>query len=380
MNIKTLQIGKGWFPEEAGGLNRYYYNCIHALPEAGVAVKGLVMGSSLVEKGSIGEVQTFADRDASVFQRWQGIRQLTRSLLKEDNELLVVSHFALYTFPLLNQLRDRALVTHFHGPWALESQLERRKPLTNWAKKALEQLVYQKTVQFIVLSKTFCQILHKEYGISRERIHIIPGGVDVLRFDLPFSQEEAREKLGWERDRAILFCVRRLSKRMGLDNLITAIAQVRHHYPEVLLYIAGKGELAASLQAQIEALNLQDHVKLLGYISEENLPLAYRAADLSVVPTVALEGFGLVVIESLAAGTPVLGTPIGGISEILQLFCPDLVLEGCQAEQLAQGIEEALGGQRRLPSHTACQSYIQKHYTWSAIAPQIKAVYQMALK
>lgn len=368
--MKTLQIGKGWFPEEAGGLNRYYYNCVHALPPVGVTVKGLVMGSSLAN----GQVQAFAARDAPMLQRWQGIRQLTR----QASDSLVVSHFALYTFPILDRLRDRALVTHFHGPWALESRMERRKPLINWAKKALEQRVYQQTAQFIVLSQTFCNILHQDYGIPRERIHIIPGGVEQERFNIPYSREQAREKLGWKRDRAILFCIRRLSKRMGLDHLITAIDQVRHHYPEVLLYIAGKGELATTLQAQIEALNLQDHVKLLGYLPDEDLPLAYRAADLSVVPTVALEGFGLVVVESLAAGTPVLGTPIGGIPEILQPFCPDLVFDSCQTEHLAQGIREALGGQRHLPSQMECQDYIGSHYTWSAIAPQIKAVYQMA--
>ncbi|QDZ41434.1 glycosyltransferase family 4 protein [Euhalothece natronophila Z-M001] len=374
--MKTLQIGMGWFPEEAGGLNRYYYNCFHALSQAGVGVQGLVMGSSLLKDEP---VQVFAPRDSHILQRWQGIRKSAYQILEEEDEYLVVSHFALYTFPILDQLHDRALVTHFHGPWALESRIERRKPLVNWAKKALEQRVYQRTAQFIVLSHTFCNILQQEYHIPRERIQIIPGGVDLNRFDCSFSQEEAQEKLGWKRDRAILFCIRRLSKRMGLDNLITAIDQVRHHYPEVLLYIAGKGELTSTLQAQIEEMNLQDHVKLLGYLADEELPLAYRAADLSVVPTVALEGFGLVVVESLATGTPVLGTPIGGIPEILQPFCPDLILEGYQPQQLAQGIQEVLGGQRHLPTAQACQNYVKEHYTWSAIAPQIKAVYQAAL-
>jgi glycosyltransferase involved in cell wall biosynthesis len=70
---------------------------------------------------------------------------------------------------------------------------------------------------------------------------------------------------------------------MGLENLIAAIAQVRQSYPDILLYIGGKGAIAATLLAQIEALELQENVQLLGYIPEEKLPVAYRAANFSVV-------------------------------------------------------------------------------------------------
>jgi glycosyltransferase involved in cell wall biosynthesis len=166
---------------------------------------------------------------------------------------------------------------------------------------------------------------------------------------------------------------------MGLENLIAAMDKVRRQYPDVLLLIAGKGSLAETLQAQIEELGLTEQVRLLGFVSDQDLGLAYRAADFSVVPTVAWEGFGLIVIESLAAGTPVLGTPIGGIPEILRPFSEDLVFEGTSLEQLAQGIIEALSGQRQLPSSKACEAYIREHYAWPAIAQRMKSVYQAAL-
>jgi glycosyltransferase involved in cell wall biosynthesis len=166
---------------------------------------------------------------------------------------------------------------------------------------------------------------------------------------------------------------------MGLENLIAAMDKVRRQYPDVLLLIAGKGALTETLQVQIEELGLVEQVRLLGFVSDRDLGLAYRAADFSIVPTVAWEGFGLIVIESLAAGTPVLGTPVGGIPEILQPFSEDLVFEGTSAEQLAQGIIEALSGQRQLPSSKACEAYIREHYAWPAIAQRMKSVYQAAL-
>jgi glycosyltransferase involved in cell wall biosynthesis len=154
---------------------------------------------------------------------------------------------------------------------------------------------------------------------------------------------------------------------------------VCRRYPDVLLMIAGKGELRADLEAQVEALSLSNHVKLLGCIAEPHLDLAYRAVNLAVIPTVALEGFGLIAVESLAAGTPILGTPVGGIPEILRPFSEDLVFEGSSAVDICQGLLEVLSGERRLPSEQDCVSYIQKHYTWPVITQRIKSVYDKVL-
>ena len=377
--MKALQIGLEWFPEQGGGLDRVYYDCTRYLPKAGVEIRGLVAGTAGVFKDSGGLVQAFAPPEASLWQRWLGVRQAVQQLLSEEDYDLVTSHFALYTLPVLDKLGSRPLVMHFHGPWALESGIEGNQTIATWLKKILEQTVYQRATDFIVLSQAFRNILHQEYRVPLERIHIVPGGVDIDRFDSNLPRTGARSKLGWPEDRPIIFVVRRLVQRMGLENLISAIAQVRQQYPEVLLLIAGKGVLKPTLQAQIEQLGLVEQVRLLGFVSEQDLGLAYRAADFSVVPTVALEGFGLIVIESLAAGTPVLGTPVGGIPEILQPFSKDLVFEGTSVDQLAQGLLEVLSGKRQLPSSQACRAYVQEHYSWPVIAQKIKEVYQAAI-
>ena len=377
--MKTLQIGLEWFPEQGGGLDRFYYDCTRYLPQVGVDVKGLVAGSSTTNKDTNGRVKAFALPNSSIPKRWLGVRNSFQELTSQNNFDLIVSHFAFYTFPLLNMLDNRPLVTHFHGPWALESGVEANKSVAVKVKKWLEQSTYRRSQLFIVLSQTFRDILHQEYQVPLEQINIIPGGVDIDRFNISLSQTEARSQLSWHQDRPIIFCIRRLAKRMGLENLVAAMAKVRTVCPDALLYIAGKGELAATLQTQIAELELDNNVKLLGYVSDEDLPLCYRAANFSVVPTVALEGFGLIVVESLAAGTPVLGTPIGGIPEILRPFSEDLVFEGYNRDQLARGIIEALSGVRTLPSSQACLDYVQTNYSWNAIAQEIKLVYQKAI-
>ncbi|HEY9771528.1 MAG TPA: glycosyltransferase family 4 protein [Coleofasciculaceae cyanobacterium] len=375
--MKTLQIGMGWFPEQSGGLNRYYYGCSRYLPKVGVDIQGLLTGSEQIAAITQQSIQAFAPTETSLLNRWQGIRQSVKQLASTEYDL-VVAHFALYTFPILNQLGNLPLVFHFHGPWALESDVESQKALEAWVKKTLEQIVYRRASRFIVLSQAFKDILHQQYAVPLNKIHIIPGGVDLEQFQISSSRAEARIELNWEQERTILFCIRRLAKRMGLENLLEAIAIVKTQYPEVLLYIAGRGALAETLQTQITELKLTNHVRLLGYLPDEQLSVAYRAANFSVVPTISFEGFGLIIIESLATGTPVLGTPIGGIPEILQPFCPDLLFEDTSADKLAQGIIEVLSQKRQLPNSEACQAYARDNYAWSVIAPQIKSVYEQA--
>ena len=379
MNLKTLQIGLEWFPEQGGGLDRVYYDCSRHLPKVGVEFKGLVAGSPQVSPSTNGQIKAFAPPDSSLLKRWSEVRKSFKQLITQAEYNLIVSHFALYTFPLLSQLQNFPLVTHFHGPWALESDAEAQKTAAVWLKKELEKTCYRRSCQFIVLSQTFRDLLHQEYQVPLEQINIVPGAVEIDRFALDLTPSEARAKLGWSQARPIIFCVRRLAKRMGLENLIRAIDLVSKQYPDILLYIAGKGALTQTLQQQISELELTNQVHLLGYIPDEELPVAYRAANFSVVPTTTFEGFGLIIIESLAAGTPVIGTPIGGIPEILQPFCPDLLFESATIEHIAQGILEILSDRRKLPNPETCQAYIETNYSWSHISRQIKSVYFKAL-
>ena len=378
--MKTLQIGTSWFLEDAGGLSRVYYGCVNYLPVAGVEVSGLVTGGENVWQSSGGKVETFAAVDSSTWQRSLKLRKAVKRVLASSDYDLVATHFALYTLPALDLLGKLPLVMHFHGPWALESRAEGGGRLSTWGKWAIEKLVYQRANGFIVLSEAFRQILHKTYSVPLEKIFIVGGGIDTAQSDLGLSIAQAREKLGWQKDRRIILCVRRLVQRMGLENLISAIALVRNQHPDVLLLIAGKGAISEALRSQIKELQLENHVQLLGFVPDQDLAIAYRAAELSIVPTISLEGFGLIVIESLAAGTPVLGTPIGGIPEILQPFASDLILEGSTTQQLAQGIIESLSGQRKMPTAEACQAYVRQNYDWQVIARQMKSVYEQILQ
>ena len=378
--IQSLQIGMSWFPEQAGnGLDRMYHGLIRHLPDAGVPVAGVVAGSHHVQVESNDRVRAFAREDRPLIHRIRHLRRTVRTVVANTTIDVAASHFALYTAPVLDLLPDCPLIVHFHGPWGAESRAEGESTLSVRAKTWVEQAVYQRGTAFITLSEAFRQILVRDFGVDPARVHLVPGGVDANRFDTGMSRREARERLDWPTDRPIVVSVRRLAHRMGLENLVEAVRLARRRLPDLLVLIAGTGPLEDALRAQIAGCGLENHVRLLGFVPEADLPLTYRAADLSVVPTVALEGFGLITVESLAAGTPVLVTPHGGLPEVVSDLDPDLVLPGDTPEILAGGLTDVLLGIRSLPHSATCRRYVRERFDWPVVADATGDVYRSVL-
>ncbi|KUZ11564.1 glycosyltransferase family 4 protein [Burkholderia diffusa] len=378
--IKSLQIGMHWFPERAGGLDRMYYSLVGALPGAGVEVRGLVAGSPKVADDTGGAIQGFGPASQPLARRMLAARRALRDEIRSERPDVISSHFALYTFPGLDVTRGIPQVSHFQGPWADESQVEGAASLGQRAKRYLEQAVYTRSSRLIVLSQAFGQILTNRYGIDPSRVRVIPGCVDTAQFDTPLTPAEARHKLQLPQDRPIVLAVRRLVRRMGLEDLIDAIGLVKHRHPDVLLLIAGKGKIGEELQQRIDDAGLQDNVKLLGFVPDNHLAALYRAATVSVVPTVALEGFGLITVESLASGTPVLVTPVGGLPEAVAGLSNDLVLPSTGAEAIAEGLGGALSGAITLPDEAACKRYARDHFDNAVIARRVAGVYEEAIQ
>ena len=379
--VKTasmLCVGNQWFPKAPGGAERYMYELIHNLVACGDRVELCATDlppsshSSLLLTNLASTEQSLPQRLQTCHSRFQ-----RRNLTTPD---AINLQFALYSYPILRQLPATVPITFtFHGPWALESRQEGESNLSVKLKYWLEQQVFQRCDRFIVLSKAFGIILHEHYRVPWHKIHIIPGGVDIERFQANLTRQQAREKLGFPVDRPILFTPRRLVQRMGIDKLLQAVAEVKKYVPDVWLAIAGKGVLRAALERQANALGLQDHVRFLGYVPDEQLPVAYQAADLTVVPSQYLEGFGLILLESLACGTPVVSTPVGGMPEVLTPFQPTLVTETPEAIAIAARLIAFLTGDLPVPDRQACREYAVQNYDWTLLAPKVRDVLLLPL-
>lgn len=370
--LSTLQIGLIASGAQTSGSDRYYFSLLRALRPLDVTVRGVVLGDPAAVEEPVAGVDSFAPEGSRTLRRWLGLRRAVRPLLRSSN--VVVSHFAPHAFPVLDQIRSRPLVAHFHGPWMLEGRAAGLGRRTLFVRGVEERSVYHRARRLIVLSRAFGDILVRDYGVAPDKVRVIPGGVDLQRFRSVGSRADARRALGWDLDRPTVVTVRRLAPTKGIENLIAAVDLLRHRVPDVQVVIAGGGPLAGKFHRQVRDMGLDRWIRFAGYVSDADLPRVYRAADVFVVPTLAFEGFGLVVLESLACGTPVLVTPVSGLPEVVNDLDPGLVLGGTGAQEIAAGLGEALCGALPLPDEQQCIAYAER-FSWPAIAQRVRGVY-----
>ncbi len=258
-----------------------------------------------------------------------------------------------------------------------------RRALNVAARLWSERFVLRRCARVVVLSEFTKRRVLSAHGIPDRMLRIIPGGADPVRFHVPHDPAETRRRLKLPLDKVILVAVRNLVPRMGLDNLVGAMALLGDEVRDLLLLIGGEGPLRPSLERLIHDRDLTDRVRLLGFVADEELPAYYQAADLVLMPTLELEGFGLVTVEALACGTPVLGTPVGAIPEVLARVDPRLIAEGTDSASLARAIRGLLrrfrdqpGEQERL-SAKGC-AVVADDYNWDRHNERLEGVLREA--
>jgi D-inositol-3-phosphate glycosyltransferase len=159
-------------------------------------------------------------------------------------------------------------------------------------------------------------ILH--YDTSAERIGVVPCGVNLEQFK-PISRENARQHLGFGHGKIILF-VGRIDPLKGIDNLISAVPYLRNIQGLRLVIIGGcehSQREIEQLRELVRSLDIQDSVTFMGLVKHGELPYFYSAADACVIPSY-YESFGLVALESLACGTPVVATDVGNFRNLIR--------------------------------------------------------------
>jgi glycosyltransferase involved in cell wall biosynthesis len=267
----------------------------------------------------------------------------------------------------------------FHSPAPTEYRLRRgmsalhRGGITGLAAVAalwlLEWACLRRAAAVHVLSDYSAGRLRALYGVPASRIVKIAGGADTARFRPAADRAAARAALGVRSHVPLLFTVRNLEARMGLDRLLEAMARVRYFHPQAHLVVAGTGSLANALRAHAVALGVENCVDFVGFVDDARLTAYYQAADAFVLPTRELEGFGLVTVEALACGTPVLGTPVGATPEILAPLDAGLLFRDASAAAIADGLDRFLRAFAADPGATAalrgaCRRYAESQFGW----------------
>ena len=177
-------------------------------------------------------------------------------------------------------------------------------------------------------------------GAPADKIRVILNGIDLRRFNGVPSRTESRQRLQLPPDLPIIGCVAHLSAKKGQEYLLKAVALLQEEFPELLCLLVGEGAMHDHLVLLARQLGIEDRVRLLGY--REDIVPVMNAMDIVVLPSVAKEGLGLVLVEAALLEIPTIGSNAPGIDEAVQDGVSGFLVPPGSPEALAAKIGELL--------------------------------------
>ena len=247
---------------------------------------------------------------------------------------------------------------------------------------ALERWATRVADRIVVNSRAIREEIERVHGAVRERVDLLHPGIDPA--SCASTQGESRlqafrSALAGPEEILITFAGR-LDLEKGIDTLLNAFAILKGKAPKVRLAIAGRGKLLPIIEKHVKGLKLEESVTLCGYLEGQVIRSFYSVSDIHICPS-HYEPFGLVALEAMSVGTPVVVSDTGGLRDIVssdrvgRTFPPGN--PGALAEILAE-----LSRSRAVRSRIgrAGQKHVNKQFAWSRLAPRAVSLYERALE
>ncbi|MFN0095690.1 MAG: glycosyltransferase [Dehalococcoidia bacterium] len=239
-----------------------------------------------------------------------------------------------------------------------------------------ERTVVRRATAILTASDHERGLLQRYYGAEPAKLHTIPCGVDLDLFT-PRDRDASRQALALDGERPVILWVGRLEKLKGVDVLISAAAQLERR--DFTLLIVGGDDRASSLRHELERqardFGIEANVRFEGAVAHDDLPTYYSAADLCVVPSY-YESFGLVAVEAMACGTPVVASRVGGlVSTVVDGVTGFLIPWRCP-EPFAEKMELLLANPELRANFSAAARRSVERFRWSRIGADMASFYE----
>lgn len=275
----------------------------------------------------------------------------------------IFSFISAISASIASKIAGRKLIVTFHHS-KTEEFVEKYKPFFNFVLKNTNTMILVSNRQKEFISRTFPRYSYK--------LIVIPNGYDSTYF-FPRDANECRSFLKIPKDKKVIFNISNLIDIKGHRYLIEAIGNVVKTRPDIYCVIAGKGHLLESLKQQIKDSKLDDYVKLVGWIPDDEIPIYINTSDFFVLPSLG-EGNPIVMFEAIGCGRPFIGTKVGGIPEIIISEDYGLLCEPASSEELEKAILLALN---KNWDNSKIKEYAES-FTWSSIAKKTRYVYEQS--
>jgi D-inositol-3-phosphate glycosyltransferase len=241
-----------------------------------------------------------------------------------------------------------------------------------------ERLIAGRADAIVTASDHERGLLERYYGADPAKMVTVPCGVDLDQFR-PMDRTAARLELGLPADSPVLIWIGRLEKLKGVDILIDAVGQLDER--DFTLLIVGGDEhaegLKAELEAQAAAAGIAANVRFEGPVSHDRLPLYYNAANVCVVPSY-YESFGLVAVEAMACGVPVVASRVGGLVSTVNDGVTGYLIPWRCPEPFAEKLEVLLGNSELRANFGRAARKSVERFRWPAVGMRIADVYDQA--
>jgi glycosyltransferase involved in cell wall biosynthesis len=309
----------------------------------------------------------------------KAVEKAVRKLLPNINWDIVHIHSLFTGAGVMEALGDDpCYLCTVHSPVVAEQQV-------NWAHQGLigkvkllfglrmlrrlEKKILNKASAIHVLSKfTSSQIQYFHHLTAKTTI--IPHWIQP-QYLRTKTKAQARKLLAWPRNTPILFTVRNHIPRTGLDIAIDAVVPLAIQ-KRCVFVVAGDGPMRTMLQQRARNAGAgPSQIVFTGHLSDEELMLAYQAADLFVLPTVELECFGLIILEALAMGCPIVATNVAAIPELLEPILPEFIVPANSVTAMRTKLQDYLEGRLVVPRQETLIDYVQRRYAKRVIGQQM---------
>ena len=309
-----------------------------------------------------------------------GVWQRIKKYLADDRGFFDVIHIqgrSGFLYPLFKKSGFPPSVVTFHGTMKNENEaalrdrtmpLKRRlelKLIQSYATK-IEKMLIAKSDRLIAVSNQMATTLAQQFGLKDRKIDIVYNGLDPKEF-YPSSEKQIPFRI---------VSVARLDPRKGLIYLIEATRQLMDEFPELTVHIVGEGSQRTVLERKINELGLQNVVTLIGSKRGEELLNEYQAAELFVLPSLG-ESQGIVFMEAMACGLPVVGFNIGGVDEVVRDGIDGYLAEKENVTSLINAIRRIfLNKEQGKQMGMRGRERIMRHFQWRQIALRTESIYK----
>jgi glycosyltransferase involved in cell wall biosynthesis len=265
------------------------------------------------------------------------------------------------------------------GVLAEESRCESGWPrLMLWGLSRLERLNARRAPQVLSTSRYCCERIEALYGVPAERLRLVPEGIDAALWNPSAGDGAALAAIDAAREPHTVLCVARQYPRKRVGDLITAFRTVHGRLPSARLVVIGDGPEHGALQALVERLGLGDAVRLLGALADDGeVRDWYRRSAIFCLPSIQ-EGFGIVFLEAMASGLPVVSTTATAIPEVVPHGRAGLLVPPRDPAALAEALHTLLTD---TTLQDRCRAYGREHvgpFSWDRVAERFLAAVSTA--